>query len=95
MRPAHEPMQPTQPGHHIVAGAQIEVISVGKHQRGAQFLDLRGRERLDRRLRTNRRKDGCEQVAVRSGEDARAGAVIFGGDSELEHEEDYTLFTSR
>jgi hypothetical protein len=32
---------------------------------------------------------------VRSGEDARAGAVIFGGDSELEHEEDYTLFTSR
>ena len=95
MRPAHETMQTAQASHHVITRTQVEVIGVGKHQRGAQVFDLGGRERLDRRLRAHGRKDRREQVAVRCGEDPRAGAVIFGGDSELEHEEDYTLFTSR
>jgi len=95
MRPAHETMQTAQASHHVITGAQVEMIGVGKHQRGAQVLDLGGRERLDRRLRAHGREDGCEQVAVRCGEDPRASAVVTGCDGELEHEEDYTLFTSR
>ena len=89
MRPAHEPMQATQPSHHIVAGTQVEMIGIGKHKRGAQFLDLCGREGLDRCLRANRREDGREKVAVRCSENPRAGAVVFGCDGEFEHERDY------
>jgi hypothetical protein len=89
--PAHEPMQTTQPGNHIVAGPQIEMIGIGKYQCGAHLLDLDWRERLDRCLRANRREDWREKVAMRCGEDPRAGTVVFGGDGEFKHEEDYTL----
>ena len=49
------------------------------------YLDMFGREGLDRRLRA----DGREEVAVRCGEYARARAVVFGGDLEFEHEGNY------
>jgi hypothetical protein len=87
--PAHEPVQATQAGHHIVTGTQIEVVCIREHECSAQFFDLCGRERFDRRLRANRGKDGSEQVAVRRGEDSRAGAIVFSCDAELEHEGDY------
>jgi hypothetical protein len=58
MRPAHEPVQTTQPGNDIIAGAQVEVIRVGEDERGPQFFDLGRRERLDRCLRADR----CEPV---------------------------------
>ena len=48
-----------------------------------------GSEGLDRRLRANGREDRGEEVAVRGGEDARAGAVVFGGDLEFKHRADY------
>ena len=89
MRPAHEAMQTTQPGTHIVAGAQVEMIGVGEHKRGAQILDLGGRERLDRCLRANGREDRREEVAVRGGEDPRAGTVVAGCDGKFEHGKDY------
>ena len=89
IRPAHEPMQTTQPSNHIVAGAQVEVIGVGEHKRGAQFLDLDRGERLDRCLRANGSKDWREKVAMRRSEDSRAGTVVAGCDGEFKHEGDY------
>ena len=78
MRPVHELVQPAHIAHQLVAGAQVEVIGVAEHQRGAQLSQLRRRERLDGGLRADRRKDRREQVAVRGGEYAGAGAGILG-----------------
>jgi hypothetical protein len=91
IRPAHEPMQTTQSGNDIIAGAQVEMIGIGKYQCGAQLLDLDWSERLDRCLSANGREDRREKVAMRRGEDSRAGTVVFGCDGEVKHEEDYTL----
>ena len=65
------------------------MIGVGEHERGAQFLDLGRRERLDRCLRADGRKDRREEVAVRCGENPRAGAVVAGCDGKFEHGRDY------
>jgi hypothetical protein len=89
MRPAHEAVQPAQLGYQVVAGTQVEVVGVGEHQRGAQVSHLHRGERLDRRLRTDRREDRCLQYAVQRCEGASAGAVILGRYSEIEHQVDY------
>jgi len=89
IRPAHEPMQATQPSHHVVPGTQVEVICIAQHERGAQLLDLCGRESLDRCLRADGGEDRCGKVAMGCGEDSRASAVVFGCDGEIEHEGDY------
>lgn len=65
------------------------MIGVAQDERGVDVLKMFGREGLDRCLRANRREDGSEEVAVRCGEDARAGAVVAGGDGILEHEGNY------
>src|SRR5215216_5372255 len=91
IRPAHEPMQATQPSHHVVARTQVEVISIGKHKRSAQFLDLGGREGLDRCLRADGRENRRDKVAMKCGEDTRASAVVFSCDGEFEHEGNYTI----
>ena len=83
--PTHELMQATHVTHDLVAGTQVEMVGVAQDERGIDLLELFGREGLDRRLRADRREDRCEQVAVRGGEDAGAGAVVFGSDLELEH----------
>lgn len=51
-------------------------------------------ERLDRCLRANRYEDRGKQVTMRRGEHSRAGAVVFCGDSELKHWDDYNLADS-
>ena len=89
IRPAHEPMQTTQPSNHIVAGAQVEVIGIGEHERSAQFPDLDRGERLDRCLRANGSKNRRNEITMRCGENPCAGAVVFGCDDEFKHEGDY------
>ena len=79
----------------FVAGTQVEMIGVAQHQRGVDVFEMFGRERFDRSLRANRREDRREQVAVRRGKDSRAGAIVFGGDSEFKHRADYTIFAIR
>ena len=85
MRPAHEPVQTTQPGNDIIAGAQVEMIRVGEYERGTQFFDLCRRERLNRCLRANGCEDRCDEITVRCGENPRAGTVVPGCDVEFEH----------
>jgi len=89
VRPAHEPVQTTQPSHYIIARTQVQMIRVREYERGAQFLELGRRERLDRCLRADGREDWCKQVAVGSSENAGAGAVIFSCDIEFKHAENY------
>ena len=84
--PLHELVQAAQVAHEFIAGAQIKMIGVAQHERSVDVLEMFRRESLDRRLRANRRKDRREEVAVRSGEYPRAGAVVFGGDLEVKHE---------
>jgi hypothetical protein len=88
-------VQATHVSHEFVAGTQVEVIGVAQHERGVDVLEMFGCERLDRRLRANRREDRCEQVAVRSGENACAGAVLFGCDMKLKHRWNYTVGATR
>lgn len=91
-RPLHELVQATQVTDEFIAGTQIEMIGVAQHERGVDVLEMFGRERFDRGLRADRRKDRREQVAVRRGEDTGAGALVFGGDGEFKHRADYTRY---
>ena len=61
------------------------MIGVAQDERGIDILEVFGREGLDGRLRANGREDGRDEVAVRGGEESRAGAVVFGGDLEVKH----------
>ena len=78
-------MQAAHVAHEFVAGAQVEMIGVTQHERGVDLFEMFGRERLDGGLRADRCEDRREQVAVRRGEDSRAGAVVFSGDGEVKH----------
>lgn len=66
------------------------MIGVAQYEGSVDAFEVFRRECLDRSLRTDRREDGRGQVAVRRGEDSRAGAVVFGGNLKLEHGADYT-----
>lgn len=78
-------MQAAHVTDEFVPGAQVEVIRVAQHQRGVDVFEVLGREGFYSGLRADGRKDGGDEVAVRCGEDSRAGAVVFGGNGELEH----------
>ena len=62
----------------FVPRAQVQVIGVGQHQAGAQFMQLRRRDRLDGGLGAHRCKHRGQQVAVRGVEYAGAGASLAG-----------------
>ena len=64
------------------------MIGVAQYERSVDILEMFGREGLDRCLCAHGREDGCEQVAVRGGKNARTGAMIFGCDGELEHDKE-------
>lgn len=81
-------MQAAHIADEFVAWTQVEMIGVAQHQRGIDVLELFGRERLDGGLRADRREDRREQVAVRCGEDSRAGTLVFGGNGEGKHRAD-------
>jgi len=49
------------------------MIGVAQDQRGADILEVFGRESLDRCLRTDGGKDWGDEVTMRSGENPRAG----------------------
>jgi len=84
-RPLHELVQAAHVAHEFVAGTQVEMIGVTQHERGMDVFEMFGRERLDGGLRADRREDRREQIAMRRGEDSRAGAVVFSGDGEVKH----------
>ena len=87
--PLHELVQAAHVAHEFVAGAQVEMIGVAQYERSIDILEMFGREGLDRCLCAHGREDGCAQVAVRGGKNARTGAMIFGCDGELEHGGNY------
>ena len=83
--PLHELVQAAHVAHEFVAGTQVEMIGVAQDERGVDVLEMFGRESLDGRLRANRCEDGCNEVTMRGGENACAGAVVFGGDGKFKH----------
>lgn len=83
--PLHELVQAAHVAHEFVAGTQIKMIGVAQDERSVDVFEMLRREGLDRRLRANGREDRRDEVAVRRGENPRAGAVGFGGDLEGEH----------
>lgn len=87
--PLHKLVQAAHVAHQFVAGTQVKVIGVAQHQRGVDLLEMFGGECFYGGLRADGRKDRCDEVAVRRGENPRAGAVVFGCDLELEHGSDY------
>ncbi|SRR5258706_7542741 len=90
--PLHELVQTAHIADEFVAGTQIEMIGIAQDERGFDVLEMLGREGLDRCLRTHRREDRRDEVAMRSGKNPRAGAVVFGLDLEFKHRTDYTIF---
>ena len=65
------------------------MVGVGQHQRGTQFVQLGGGERLDGGLRADRRKDRRFQVAVRGVEETGTRAALGGQELVFEHGRDY------
>lgn len=94
-RPLHEPVQAAHVAHELVAGPQVEMVGIAQDERRVDILELFGRERLDCPLRADGCEDRREEVPMRSGEDSRAGAVVFCGNGEFEHWGDYTIFDIR
>ena len=52
--PVHEPVQAAEPGDAFMPGSQVQVVGVGQDDRGADLVDVVGRERLDRGIRADR-----------------------------------------
>ena len=84
--PLHELVQATHVTYEFIAGTQVEMIGVAQKKRGVDVLEMFGCEGLDGRLRAHGREDRREEVAVRGGENACAGAVVFGCDGEFKHD---------
>jgi hypothetical protein len=84
-------MQSTHITHKLIAGPQVEVISIAQYQGGMDLLEMFRGKGLDSCLRTDRGKNRCEQLTVGSGKHSRAGSMVPGCDLELEHNEDYTI----
>lgn len=83
--PLHELVQAAHVAHEFVAWTQVKMIGVTQHERGVDVFEMLRRESLDRRLCADGREDRREEVAMRRGENPRAGAIVFGGDLEGEH----------
>ena len=70
--PAHERMEPAQPGDKLRAGAQGEMVGVGQDDLGAHGGEIGGVERLDRGLGPHRHEGGRVHRAVRGLQEAKA-----------------------
>jgi hypothetical protein len=81
-----EAMQAAQARHQLAAGPQVEVIGVSQHQRGAQFIQVARRHRLDRGLCADRRKDRGREVAVWRSQQARSRASGGGEYGKFKHD---------
>ena len=90
-RPLHELMQAALVSDELIAGAQVKMKSISQHQRGIDIFEMFGCERFSRGLLADRREDRREQVTVRCGEDAGAGAVVLSSDGKGKHIIDYNL----
>ena len=62
------------------------MIGVAQDKRGVDTFEVLRSERFDRCLRPYGREDWRDEVAVRGGEDACAGAVVFSCDVEFKHD---------
>jgi hypothetical protein len=63
--PAHEAVQPAEPRDALMAGPQGEVVGVGQDDLDAGFVQVAGRQRLDRGLGADRHEDRGLHVPVR------------------------------
>lgn len=66
------------------------MIRVAQYEGRIDVFEMFGREGFYCGLRSHRREDRREEVAMRGGEFPSAGAVVFGGDLEVKHWADYT-----
>ena len=76
------------------------MISIAQYKRGVDVLEVFGCEGFDGCLCANGREDRREEIAVRCGEDPRAGAIVFSCDGEGEHariisDSRYSIFVIR
>src|SRR5205814_2216050 len=83
--PRHELVEPTELGDDIFAGTDVEVIGVREDDLGAYGFEIRGRQRPDRRLRTDGHEYGRLDRAV--GQRQRTGSCSSGlpVDPKVEH----------
>lgn len=86
----HKFVQAAHVAYEFITRAKIKMIGIAQYQRGIDLFEMLGCEGFDRSLCADRREDRRDKVAVWGGEEARAGAVAFRGDIELEHRADYT-----
>ena len=63
--PVHKLVQSAQLGDGVLAGTHGQVISIGKHDLGAELFDGLGRNALDVCLGAHGHEDRCLDVAVR------------------------------
>ena len=83
-RPAHEAVQAAKVGDQLGARPQVEMVGVAQDQAGAQLVQVARGQRLDGRLRADRGKNGCLELAVRGLEEAGTGRGVWVGSGDLE-----------
>ena len=81
--PAHESMQPSEPGNAVGARAEREVIAVAEENLRAECSDFIRAERLDRRLRADRHERRGIDRAVGGRQAPSASPVLLG--DQLKH----------
>ena len=74
--PAHEAVQPAELAHDVGPGTQQQMVGVAQHDAGAGGVEILGRERLDRGLRTDRHEDRRVHHAVGGGEATAARGAV-------------------
>jgi len=71
-------VQPAHFSHQFGAGAQVKVVSVGKHQAGANLIQLAGGDSFHRCLCADRGKNRGLQVSVGGVENTSPGHSLPG-----------------
>jgi hypothetical protein len=80
--PAHEPMQPAQPGQPLGPGPQHQMVGVAQDDVSAGLPDLLDGQRLNRSRGADRHERRRTHLAPERAQDAGAGGAVGCGDLE-------------
>ena len=83
--PAHEAVEAAQLLYHLHARAQVEMVGVAEHHRGAHGPQVPGVYPLDRALRGDRHEGRRAEVSVGGVEHPRPGIAVLRLDVEDGH----------
>src|SRR5690606_4395430 len=83
--PRGESMQSAERTHHVLAGAQVQVISVAEDDPRTGALELVGMKAAHRAVSANRHEAGSLHRAMWQGECPGAGRALIGLEFELVH----------